>query len=511
MKLGIDLGSTFTLAAYIARDGVPTLVPDAVFRKDATPSAIFLGQPGTALAGWHAEARFEQDPENTRLLTYFKRQFGNPIALAIDNNGNEWNAETLAALLLKKIRFDAEKHLGERIDGAIITVPAHFNDLQRKSVQIAAALANIPLLGLLDEPVAAALHYGVSAAADKDRVFFVYDLGGGTFDATVLGFHPTQGIDVLSQDGHSTLGGREFDDILQNFIAAQISKDFPDSFNWSAFALLQLRRAAEEIKIDLSDPARFFIKKTIIIGNWNKEVTFNRRDFEAYATALIEKTVEISKRCIYEADIDINRISDFLLVGGASQKPMVKSFLAKGLGIDINKIKSHQPMRAVAFGAALYAAKMGNDNSMATLPEGFRGVTGYHAGIRTIDTITGAVKVDVLIRKNTSLKSKGVKTYVTRAADQDHILLDLVQFFDNPDNAISLGQILIGPIQHPRLNYEIEVCLEHTSDGRLAIRATDFQSGREIKHVFANSDVESARFLQQKDLVDSTLINLTRE
>lgn len=511
MKIGIDLGTTFSLAAYIERDGTPTLIPDATFRKNSTPSSVCLGL-GSALVGWQAEGRFEQSPDTTRLMSYFKRQFGKPAPLAVDSNGNEWHAETLAALVLKKLRHDAEKHIGVKTDGAVLTVPAHFNDNQRKSAQMAAALANIPLLGLLDEPVAAAIHYGVTTANhNQEKIFFVYDLGGGTFDATVLSYHPEAGIDVLARDGHTSLGGREFDDILQTYIAEQIGQDVSADFNWSAFALLQLRKAAEEVKLEFSDPSRFFIRKNILIGTWSKEITFSRRDFEEKAAEILLKTVEISQRCLFEAKISKERVDAFLLVGGSSQMPIVKQILMEQLGISPEKLKLHQPLHAIAFGAAIRAEQLSATSTLRNLPSGFRSVTGYHAGIRTIDPITGTSKIDVLIRKNTSLKSRGIETYMTRSAQQDHILLDLVQFFDHPEDAISVGKLVIGPILHPRPNYEIEVCLEHTPDGRLSLRATDRQTGNEIKHTFANSDAESGLFFKQKALIDATLINMIGE
>jgi molecular chaperone DnaK (HSP70) len=296
MKIGIDLGTTYSLAAHIERDGIPALIPDIHFRKNSTPSTVCLGN-GSALVGWQAEGKFEQSPEQVRLLSFFKRQFGNPEPFAIDPAGNAWHPEALAALVLKKLRNDAEKQIGSKLQGAVLTVPAHFNDLQRRSTQVAAAMADIPLLGLLDEPVAAALHYGVAnTSAGKEQIFFVYDLGGGTFDATVLSYHPQAGIDVLAQDGHTNLGGREFDEILQTYIAQQIG----ESFHWSAYALLQLRKAAEEVKIEFSDPAKFFIRKTILIGHWHKEITFSRREFEEQARTLLQQTVEISRRCLFE-------------------------------------------------------------------------------------------------------------------------------------------------------------------------------------------------------------------
>jgi molecular chaperone DnaK len=511
MNIGIDLGTTFSLAAYLEGDGTPMLAQDQIFKKNTTPPSVYLGGSG-ALVGWQAQGRFEQNPDQTRLISSFQTHFGEKKTIAMDPQGNAWSAEALAALLLKKLRHDVEKQVGKKVEGAVITVPAHFNENQRKGVHDAASLAGIQLLGLLDEPVAAAMHYGFSANDQaREKICLIYDLGGSTFDATVLGFHPESGIDVLSQGSHSGLGGREFDDIVQSFIAQTLQSDFGPDFNWSAYALVQLKKVAEEVKIEFSDPTTYFVRKRVSIGAWQKEITFTRQYFEEHAAQIIEQTIQISKKCLSDADIAMERIDAFLLVGGSSQIPIVRQALETKLQIDPKKILVHHPMNAVAFGAAMHAEQLSGSSDSIGLSGGYRGITGYHAGIRTIHPVTGEVQVEVLIRKNTSLKSKGIKVFKTRSAVQDHILLELVQFFVSPDDAIVIGQLVIGPIAQPALNYEIEVCLEHMPDGRLFIRATDLRTGREMRHSFANADADTAWLLHQKSLVEATIVNTIGE
>lgn len=507
MHIGIDLGTTFSLAAFVARDGVPTLIPDPQFRQAATPSTVWLGNQ-TALVGWQAEGKFEQAPEKTRLLSFFKRQIGTPEPIVTDANGNNWFPEAVSALVLKKIRHDAEKHLGAKLQGAVLTVPAHFNDLQRRSTQVAAALADIPLLDLLDEPVAAALHYGVAAADHHaEKIIFVYDLGGGTFDATVLSYHREAGIHVLAKDGHTHLGGREFDAVLQSYIHEQMEKETGPDFKWTGYAWSQLRKAAEAVKIELSDPERFFLRKNIFIGSWHKEMFFNRREFEAQSRSVLDQTVQISQRCLFNAKIPVEQIDAFLLVGGSSVMPAVREALIAGLEINPTKVKHSEPHYAIAYGAAIRAAQLSEKGLLPDLPSGFHGVTGYHMGVRSIDPFTGQPKIDILIRKNASLSSKGIKTYYTRSAQQTHILLDLVQYVEKPEDAIGIGQLVIGPLSDPRPNYAIEICLDHTPNGCIRIRATDRQTGKEVQHTFDNQDTQTQFFLQQKQLVDATMIN----
>ncbi len=460
------------------------------------------------MVGWQAEGKFEQSPEQVRLLTFFKRHFGSPEPLAYDAAGNAWHPEGLAALVLKKLRFDAETHAGQPLQGAVMTVPAHFNDLQRKTAQQAAALADIPISDLLDEPVAAAMHYGICAGEEggEEKIIFVYDLGGGTFDATALTFDK-HGIYVLAKDGHTNLGGREFDDILQTLISEQIRQEVGNGFAWSPFSLLQLRKAAEEIKIELSETGKFFIRKNILVGSWRREMTFTRRDFEEQAKSLLEQTVEISRRCLFEAGLQPSDVDAFLLVGGSSMVPAVRESLIAGLGIPSEKVKLHLPLSAIAFGAALRAAQLDGMTDALHLPPEFRGVTGYHVGFRTINPMNGQVQVDTVLRKNLPLPCKGMRTYFTRSEAQQMILLDLVQFMESPADAVRVGQLSVGPIFQPSANYAIEVSVENTADGRLHVRAFDPQTGREVRHIFQNSDEEAAVLLKQKALVAATVVN----
>ncbi len=507
MKAGIDFGTTFSLIARLQPDGTPILVPDAVFKdRYSTPSSIYLGD-GTALTGRQAEVKFETYPDQVQLLSFIKRHFGSGAPVAYDATGSAWYAESLAALLLKKLRNDAELHAGQELSAAVLTVPAHFNDRQRKSAQLAAALAEIPLLGLLDEPVAAAMHYGMEAGPSRNgKIVFVYDFGGGTFDATVLTFDE-QGMYVLAKDGHPHLGGREFDDIVQSMIVEQIEMDAGANFRWSSFSHLQLRRAAEEVKMALSETGSFFVRKNIFVGSWRKEMTFNRAQFEKKAYAIIEQTIEICRRCLSEAGLKPSDIHDFLLVGGSSMIPAVRNLLAAGLPIAPEKIHLHQPLNAVAFGAALRAAQLSGASETLHLPPEFRGVTGYHVGFRVVDSNTGEVKLDTILRKNLPLPCKGMRTYFTRSESQQAILLDMVQYLESPDDAVSVGQISIGPIYHSIPNYAVEVSVENSADGRLHIQAFDPQTGREVRHTFQNSDTEAALLLEQKALVATTLIS----
>lgn len=505
MIAGIDLGTTFSLISYLQADGKPALAPDAHFKQVSnTASSVLLGN-GTALVGYLAEASLEQQP-NALIQRYFKRDMGSSRPFAFDLSGKSWFPESLSALIIRKLRNDVEAQAGRLLQNVVITIPAHFNDQQRKATRYAAAMADVPLLGLVEEPVAAALHYGIQPEAEREQVLFVYDFGGGTFDATVMTL-TEQGIYVLSKEGHSELGGIDLDKAVMNRIAQEIEKIQGISFNWSPLATLQLRREAEQIKIALSNSA--FFRKRITIGEFSEEMMFNRREFESAIEDNIQKTIVISRKCIIAAGLMPKDVHSFLLVGGSSMVSCIKQRLSDGLQIPIANIKQHDPMRAVAFGASLFAAQLSGNAEQYDLPPEFRGVSGYHLGIRTYDAQTKTPSVDTVIRKNSPLPSRAVRQYYTHSPTQTHIHLELIQFLDKPNEAFSIGSVDIGPIEYPKTNYIVEVVMEYLADGTVAIRAFDPQTGFDIARTFTSrfDDEQTPFILQQQELVRQTIIN----
>lgn len=505
MRAGIDLGTTCSLIAKLNPNGQAVTIRDQTFKQlDFTPSAVYLGEM-TALVGTQAEAKLEQDAK-ANVIRFFKRNFGTLAPLAYDLDANAWYPEALAALLLKKLKFDYEYASGEVLSEAVLTIPAHFNNRQRKSVLYAAALAEIPLLGMIEEPVAAALHYGVQLNTVRQSLIFVYDLGGGTFDATVLTMDK-KGVYVLAKEGHTQLGGKEFDEALMAYITEHIRVQFGENFDWNPVVLLHLRKAAEAVKIELSEPNVTFIRKRIMIGTWFKELIFSRADFEKSIQENIKQTMTISKKCIFEAGLQPSDIDTFLLVGGSSKIPCIRPLLAQELNIPIERIQFFQPMRAVAYGAAIHAAQLSGTALTYQLPPEFRGVTGFHLGVRTIHPTTGKMVIDTLIAKNLPLPCKASRVYYTRSAQQHKIVLELVQYLDETDKAISIGLMEIGPLPLPKTNYMVEILVENLVDGTVKVKAYDPQTGQELRQTFSHHPEESTLMLQQKQLVRQTIIN----
>lgn len=506
MKAGIDLGTSYSLIAKVTAAGQSELIPDATFKsKISTPSVIHLAEK-KALIGWQALQYQELYPNDTQLLSFFKKDMGIEEPYTYDEKGNPWYPEGLSALLLKKLKSDCEIYSGQFLDGAVITVPAHFNDTQRRAIIYAAHLADIPLLEMIDEPIAAAIHYGLHANTEKERVLFVYDFGGGTFDATILTIND-KGIYVLSKDGNTNLGGKNIDDIIKQLILPQISDNQPFE-NWNAFNWLQLQKIAEELKMEFSLSNARFIQKEILIGNQIHPILLSQSQFEHNIENILHKTIECSKRCIEQSGLKVNDIDDFIFVGGSSQIPKVQQFFCKEMGVEASKTKSHLPMIAVAHGAALFAAKLAGDGSDHNLPPEFKGVSGYYLGIKTIDPKTKKVMIDTLLQKNLPLPLKAIKTYFTSNQLQDKIVLDVVQYTESDaSDASSIGRVIIGPIEKPQVNYPIEVNLEIGTNGCVTVKTFDPLTRNEVRNTFSPEVSFSSTMLQQKQLILQTVIN----
>lgn len=504
MKTGIDLGTTFSLIAHLDRTGVPVLLPDNTFKDVfSTPSAVHIADRNAAV-GYLVDTLLEQNAD-LPVMRFFKRNFGESKAIYYDLHGNAWYPETLGALVLKKLKFDAESYTGKNIDGTVITVPAHFNDLQRKAVINAAHMADIPLLGLVEEPVAAALHYGVLSGSN-DEILMVYDLGGGTFDVTLLSMDPS-GVYVLAKDGLTEMGGKEFDEAIASILLSQYEKTYRQPLPINGLTSLQLRRISEELKIELSMPNKSFVKKIILIGEHAFEIVIYRKDFELAIRQMIESTIEVTMRCLDGAGLKEKDIHALMLVGGSSMIPYVKERLQKIFTEASNKIFFHEPMKAVAFGAALHAHQLSGEAEKYSIPPEFRGVTGHHVGVYTFDPQSGRNEIDCMIRKNMPLPAKATRTYYTSSDTQTKIRLNLVQFGEDKTDITHIGELVVGPIPSPQLNYAIEVTVINTEEGIISVEAYDPNTGVELKQEFGPKNESGINLSAQKLLVKSTFIN----
>lgn len=503
MKIGIDLGTSYSLVGRMHPDGATSLIPDTRDEERFhTPSTVVINGDD-AFVGALAEDLVEDHPE-LPAIRFFKRQLGHREEIYFDERGRGWHAEGLAALVLAKLRFDAETEGSRRVEGAVISVPAHFNDRQRKAVAAAASLAELPLLDLVDEPVAAALHYGVATQAHGE-VLLAYDFGGGTFDATTLSLDE-RGIYVLSKTGLTELGGKEVDEIVGEMLLEQFENALGAPPDLNARTLLELRRASEALKIALCEPGDRRVRKTVLLGSEAVEVVLDRRRFAAAVEPLVEQTMASTLSCLQESGLSPDDVTTVLLVGGSSWIPSVERRLREIFGGDAgsqSRIRRHEPSKAVAFGAAMRAAQVAGEADAYRLPAELKGVTGYSVGVRTLDPATGGVRIDNLVKKNMPLPARASKTYYTTRPDQRHISLELVQHRGDGAAPVPLGTLAVGPLERPRLNYPVEVAVEYREDGTVRVRATDADSGRELEQSFGGDPAGDIEYLagQRKQLM----------
>jgi molecular chaperone DnaK (HSP70) len=504
MRVGIDLGTTYSLVAKTDPDGRAILLPD---NSDSdtfhTPSVVLLSG-GSAIVGSMAEMLLTQNPE-LKVIRFFKRRLGELDPVSFDEHGNPWYAETISALVLKKLRFDAETYTSQFVDRAVITVPAHFNDPQRRAVLNAAMLADIPLLGLVEEPVAAAIHYGVSVSA-HNRIILVYDFGGGTFDATILSLD-SKGVYVLAKSGITDVGGKELDEAVGQIVLENFERANGKEPALNARSLLELRRASEEIKIALCMPGRTSVRQTVLLGADALEVVVRRADFEPRIRSFLERTEREVVGCVREAGLQLKDVDLVLMVGGSSMVPAVQERLRQLFPGD-KQILFHEPSRAVALGAALHASQLAGDAERYNIPPEFRGVTGAHVGIRAVDPTTGRMKIEMLIKKNMPLPVIVKKSFFTTRTDQVRMVLEFVQYSGPEEKIVSIGQLMVGPLPSPRINYPIEVTVENREDGTIGVTAYDAQTGVELSQVFGReADGKRLNLAAQRALVRSTFIN----
>lgn len=491
MKIGIDLGTSYSLVGRMHPDGEVALVPDVRDeRRVHTPSTVVI-MDGSAFVGALAEDLVEDRPD-LPAIRFFKRHLGEREAIYYDPQGRGWHPEGLSALLLGKLRFDAEADASREVGGAVISVPAHFNDLQRKAVAAAASLADLPLMDLIDEPVAAALHYGVAGRAHGE-VLLAYDFGGGTFDATVLSLDE-KGIYVLAKTGLTQLGGKELDEKVGEMILRQYAHAIGGEPEMTARLLLELRRASEQLKIDLCDPEAKKIRRTLLLGSEAVEVLVDRAAFEAAIEPLVEQTVASTEQCLKEAGLGHGDVTTVLLVGGSSLAPMVVRRMRETFGGG-PKILHHEPTKAVAFGAAMRAAQLSGEATAFQLPPELKGVTGYHVAVRTVDPASGEIRLETLVKKNMPLPARATKTFYTARPDQRHVVLDFVQHRGGEADAVSLGTLRVGPLESPRLNYPVRVRVEYREDGTVHVIATDAETGRELTQSFGGDPGGDIRYL----------------
>jgi len=468
--IGIDLG-TSNSAAAVLQGGRPVLIPSAegvsLYGK-SFPSYVAFTKDGQRLVGEPAKRQAVANPEGT--VTAFKRKMGTNFKYKIF--GKEYTPQELSAILLQKIKHDAEAFLGEEVKEAVITVPAYFNDNQRQATKDAGEIAGLKVVRLVNEPTAACLAYGLDKANKEQRIL-VYDFGGGTLDVTIMEFG--NGVfEVKSTSGDTQLGGTDMDNVLVDFLKAEIKNKHNLDISKDVQALQRVREAAERAKIELSTTLTSEINLPFLGSVGGKPVNFSytltRAKLEDLVMPIVERTRGPMQQALKDAKLDPSAIDKVILIGGPTRMPIVQRYVEQLYGKKIER--GVDPMEAVAFGAAVQAGVLTGEVKDIVLLD----VTPLSLGVETLGGVT-----TVLIPRNTTVPIRKSQIFTTAEDNQQAVDINILQG-ERPmakDN-VSLGRFtLTGILPAPRGMPQIEVTFDIDANGILHVTAKDKKTGKE--------------------------------
>ena len=482
--IGIDLGTTNSCVA-VMEGGEAVVIANAEGMR-TTPSVVGFSKTGERLVGQVAKRQAITNPEGT--VASIKREMGTNYKANI--NGKAYTPQEISAMILAKLKADAEAYLGEKVTEAVITVPAYFNDSQRQATKDAGAIAGLNVKRIINEPTAAALAYGVDK--EQDQKIMVYDLGGGTFDVSII--EMGDGVqEVLATAGNNRLGGDDFDDRIIKYLAAEFKKDNGIDLLNDKMAAQRLKEAAEKAKIELSGVMQTAINLPFITvdatGPKHLDMTLTRAKFDELTADLVEATMGPVRQALADSGLSTGELNKVLMVGGSSRIPAVQDAVKKLIGKD--PFKGINPDECVALGAAIQGGVLGGDVKGILLLD----VTPLSLGIETY----GGVSTKIIDR-NTTIPTKKSQIFSTAADNQPSVEVNVLQGEREMarDNK-SLGIFhLDGIAPAPRGIPQIEVTFDIDANGIVSVSAKDLGTGKQQSITITSStnmskeDIEKA-------------------
>lgn len=467
--IGIDLGTTNSCVA-VMEGGQPVVIVNSDGAR-TTPSVVGFAKNGERLVGETAKRQAITNPDNT--ISSIKREMGNSYKVSIE--GKQYSPQEISAMILQKLKADAESYLGETVSEAVITVPAYFNDAQRQATKDAGKIAGLDVKRIINEPTAAALAYGLDN--EQEQKIMVYDLGGGTFDVSIIEIGDGV-IEVLATNGDTRLGGDDFDNKVINYLIDEFKRAENMDLSKDKMAMQRLKEAAEKAKKELSTTTTTNINLPFITMNQDGpkhlDVTLTRAKFDELTSDLVDRTMTPVRQALSDADLTANDIDKVLLVGGSTRIPAVQDAVKKFTGKD--PFKGINPDECVAVGASIQGGKLSGEQGAGSVL--LLDVTPLSLGIETLGGV--ATK---LIDRNTTIPTSKKQIFSTAEDNQTAVDIHVVQGERQlaRDNK-TLGQFKLDGIAPARRGVpQIEVAFDIDANGIVNVSAKDLGTGKEQK------------------------------